>query len=181
MEMENNTSATKKTKSSRAAKIVTPRDILRYKTLHPTHTVQEISNALEIPSSSVRGVLSSSAGRVLLEQLDKDSKMMLTDIRNKALARVSALLSAEVGSIPLKEEIMLLRLILTPVVANTQPAHTPPKLIFKTTISPRGTIDRTIEEDQSEEADPEDGLTTIEGEVDDEISSNLDRQLDPEY
>jgi hypothetical protein len=166
---------TETTYPTKVKKQITPRDILRFKTINPNFTIQETAAALEVPTSSVRGVMNSSAGRILMEEIGKDSLMLLADIRRKALARVNQLLNE--GGMPLKEEILLLRLILTPVVNDKQTAHEKPKLIFQTTITPRGTIDRTVVEDLSEMDD----LPTIEGEVSDEISDNLDAPLNQEY
>jgi len=160
---------------TKLVKTITPRDILKFKALNPNCTAQEVAAALEVPMSAVRGVLNTSAGRVLLEELGKDSLMMLADIRRKAMARVNELLNE--GGIPLKEEISLLRLILSPVVGNTQPTHEQPKLVFQTSITPRGTIERVQSEDLSDMND----LDTIEGEFDDEVSADMDQPIEHDY
>lgn len=160
---------------TKTPKIITPRDILKFKTLNPTHTPKELANALEVPLPTIRAVLNSSAGRVLLEEIGKDSLLMLADIRRKALNRVNDLLNS--GDMPLKEEISLLRLVLTPVMGNTQPTHEQPKLVFQTSITPRGTIERVQSEDLSEMDD----LPTIEAEFNDEISAEMDKPIEYDY
>jgi hypothetical protein len=104
--------------------------------------VREISVALGVPVSTVRTVMRSSAGKILSEELARDLIQLLEDVRRKALNRVSELLSGEAGSLPIKDEMALLRLVLKPVLNAGEQSQELPKLIFETTITPRGTIQR---------------------------------------
>jgi hypothetical protein len=118
-------------------------EILSHKRQNPPATAREISVALGVPVSTVRTVMRSSAGKVLAEELATDSLQLLADVRRKALNRVSELLSGKPGSLTVKDEIALLRLVLKPVLNAGEQSQELPKLIFETTITPRGTIQRT--------------------------------------